>query len=1128
MSTIYGGSGNDLQFGTLGADSIFGYGGNDTINASSGNDTIYGGDGADSINAGSGSDLVFAEGGNDTVVASTGHDTVFGGAGNDNLSGGSDIYDDIYGGTGDDSIYGGSFGENWVFGGEGNDLVYAGAGQGDIATGGIGNDTVYAGSGDDTALGGTGNDFVYGEAGNDFVAGDDGHDTVDGGIGADTVEGGQGNDSLIGGDGADLIRGDIRTFDPTFFASGPSDTATTVTFTNTSALTVKLYYIDQSGTLQLYATLAPGQSWAGNTFVEHNWMLTDAATGDSLAIYDGGINQTNTFSQSFNDTISGGQGADTIYGDFGDDTIDGGTENDSIFGGLGNDTVSGTWGDDYADLGDGDDSFGNWSSEGGNDTVYGGAGNDVIYGGGENDLIFGGTGDDTFSGGAGNDSAYGGAGNDVALITDDHNQDFYDLGENAGDADALWFGNYISANGVAVTFSGSDAGSYTFNRAYATGGFVGVEGISGTEYADTLNAAADADGVTLWGNGGADYITGGSGTDLIYGGSGSDTIYYGLGDDTIYGGDGNDVIDDIGGVMGDVYLNLVDAGAGDDTVWTGGGADTIYGGAGNDLLNGEAGNDLIEGGGGNDTLYGDDGDDTLDGGQGADVLDGGAGNDVLDLTTADFANDVAYGGWGSDTLTTRIDLDGGNDTLYGGDGRDVFVAGAGDSIVGGEGGDDFDTIDLSSIPTGLTITLSGNGTGSATASGATLTFTEIEAITGTSNADTIYGGGDSWGMSYSTGGGNDSVTGGSGADTVLAGSGDDTVYGGDGADSLNGEGGHDLLLGGAGNDLLSGGSGNDTLEGWIGNDTLTGGAGFDQFTLVEAGGADTIADFDVALSGGLTADQLDVSALQNPDGSPVKGWDVSIADDGSGNTVLTFPEGESVLLQGVNPALVAAPGMLAAMGVPCLAAGTRILTPQGPRLIEKIVAGDLVTLADGGAAPVLWAGHRHLDEAELAARPGLRPIRIRAGSHGALRDLLLSPQHAVAVSASQGRALVRAGHLGRLKWAARQTQGTKTISYHHLLLPRHALILAEGVQVETLYPGRIALTAFLPADRADLLATLAAHCRPGPGQSPYEVYGPRCLPLLSFAAAQRWQAQSRPVLAFKKNHLPETAMALAL
>jgi hypothetical protein len=376
-----------------------------------------------------------------------------------------------------------------------------------------------------------------------------------------------------------------------------------------------------------------------------------------------------------------------------------------------------------------------------------------------------------------------------------------------------------------------------------------------------------------------------------------------------------------------------------------------------------------------------------------------------------------------------------------------------------------------------------------------------------------------------------------GNDTLLGGSGNDSLYGDDGADSLSGGAGDDRMFGGDGSDTLQGGVGNDSLfggagkdllEGGAGDDSLTGGAGADTFVLNGAGGADLVTDFDMTLFGGQTADQLDVSDLQNPDASPVRSWEVMVSTGSGGETLLTFPEGETLRLQGVDPASVALPGMLYAMGVPCLVAGARVLTPLGLRRVERLQAGDLVCLAGGGTAPLLWVGARQITAAEVAARPALRPVRIRAGSHGALRDLLLSPQHAVRVGFGPGAALVRAGHLARLDWGARLAQAIREVSYHHLLLPQHAIILAEGVAVESLYPGRMSLSAFLPEARDDLVSALRHHCPPGPGQTPTEAYGPRCLPLLGFAAAQASRRPRRAVLTVSGKHAASHSPAQAL
>src|SRR5262249_22340606 len=83
--------------------------------------------------------------------------------------------------------------------------------------------------------------------------------------------------------------------------------------------------------------------------------------------------------------------------------------------------------------------------------------------------------------------------------------------------------------------------------------------------ADTLTDESADNSVTVYGEGGQDYLTGGSGTDHLYGGDGSDTIDGGGGADVIEGGAGNDFL-----IGGD-------------------GADTINGDDGQDLIAGDLG-----------------------------------------------------------------------------------------------------------------------------------------------------------------------------------------------------------------------------------------------------------------------------------------------------------------------------------------------------------------------------------------------------------------------------------------------------------------------------------------------------------------------------------------------------------
>ncbi|GGD35748.1 Hint domain-containing protein [Sinisalibacter lacisalsi] len=426
---------------------------------------------------------------------------------------------------------------------------------------------------------------------------------------------------------------------------------------------------------------------------------------------------------------------------------------------------------------------------------------------------------------------------------------------------------------------------------------------------------------------------------------------------------------------------------------------------------------------------------------GNDVIDGGAGDDAI---------------WGG----------AGDDQMLGGDGMDTFVLHDGhgsDTIAGGEGGPDWDVIDANAITGDSTLTFTGDEAGTLVTGTDSAAFTEIEEVRLGAGDDSIDASATSSGV------------------TVDAGAGDD------------------LVIGGAGADTLAGGSGADTLAGGDGDDVLTGGDGNDLFVFADGNGDNTITDFDIgdADGDGFTNDQLDVSGLTDAMGNPVHVNEVAVSGDGAGNAVLTFADGTTITLDGVNPSALDAPA-LNAMGIPCFSAGTRIETPNGARPVESLVPGDLVAVAHGAPLPVIWTGRRVLDAAALLASPDLRPVRIRAGALGNARDLLLSPQHRVALgggTALEGfvpaRWLAEDGD-GRFRIA----RGKRTVTYIHLLLPRHAVVLAEGAPVESFYPGPQALAALDPVARARLFLRFPAFATIRSRADAQASYGPLALPEL--------------------------------
>jgi hypothetical protein len=133
--------------------------------------------------------------------------------------------------------------------------------------------------------------------------------------------------------------------------------------------------------------------------------------------------------------------------------------------------------------------------------------------------------------------------------------------------------------------------------------------------------------------------------------------------------------------------------------------------------------------------------------------------------------------------------------------------------------------------------------------------------------------------------------------------------------------------------------------------------------------------------------------------------------------------------------------------VTCFDAGTRIATPRGDVPVEDLRAGDLVQVHLGETAqPVVWVGRRHLDCRRHPTPRQAWPIRIRAGAFGAghpYRDLWLSPDHAVYAN----DVLIPARHL--VNGSTIEQIEVDSIDYYHVELPRHDVLLANGLAAES-------------------------------------------------------------------------------
>ena len=165
-------------------------------------------------------------------------------------------------------------------------------------------------------------------------------------------------------------------------------------------------------------------------------------------------------------------------------------------------------------------------------------------------------------------------------------------------------------------------------------------------------------------------------------------------------------------------------------------------------------------------------------------------------------------------------------------------------------------------------------------------------------------------------------------------------------------------------------------------------------------------------------------------------------------------------------------------GMICFTPGTCLATPDGPCLIEDLRQGDRVLTRDNGAQFVLWRGQRRLTGARLHAMPHLRPIRFRRSALGLDRpeqDLLVSPQHRMLIKGASAQALFNVDevlvtaqdlindHSVTVDYALRE------VTYVHILLPRHNIIWANGLETESFHPTNAALDLIEPDQRRDLL-----------------------------------------------------------
>jgi hypothetical protein len=132
--------------------------------------------------------------------------------------------------------------------------------------------------------------------------------------------------------------------------------------------------------------------------------------------------------------------------------------------------------------------------------------------------------------------------------------------------------------------------------------------------------------------------------------------------------------------------------------------------------------------------------------------------------------------------------------------------------------------------------------------------------------------------------------------------------------------------------------------------------------------------------------------------------------------------------------------------LPCFVRGTLILTDHGEVAVETLAIGDRVMTLSGESQPIEWIGHRHVDLTRHPSPEQVWPVRIRAAAFadGApASDLFVSPDHAVYVD----EVLIPVKHL--INGTTITRVPVDEVTYYHIELPRHDVMLARGLPVES-------------------------------------------------------------------------------
>jgi Ca2+-binding RTX toxin-like protein len=793
-------------------------GGNDSVYGDAGANRIETGAGADYLNGGGGNDQLDGGAGNDVLTAGIGHAIAAGGDGTDLLFlNWSDAAGPIVLNAPTGTAPGGYAGSIADDGARSMDFtgiesfdITTGSGTDVVRTGGN-DDTVHLGAGDDVANGGGGGDHLFGDAGDDvlslsgighaFASGGADYDRVviDWNDAAGAITSSALNGTALGGYSGSIGDGGARSVDFTGIESFDITTGSgnDVVRTGGNNDVVHLGAGDDVVYLGSGGDTADGGAGTDGISVDLSsapapvvWNLTTNSYSGPVGSFTNfeyflslvagtGNDRITTSTQTLDDLVYGGAGADIITVYSGHDAVDGGLDSDLLVidysAASAAVTVSGFqpgsgggpgWQGLVSDGGSHGVFFDNierldLTTGSGDDFVSGASDDDAIRTGLGADTLLGGAGNDLLDGGAGADTMVGGQGDDIFYV--DNAGDVVTENDGEGNADEVrtsLTGYVLPANVEKLTWIGAGAGDVRGNALdnVLTGGAANdfVRAQDGGN--DTINLGGGNDAVYFGAAyTSADSVDGGSESDIValqgdYAGgvtlgtlTNVETLAVLPHDDNRFGGGGPSpfsysiVAPDAAVAAGtQLLVNASTLGAGENLTFDGhaetNGSFFIYGGKGVDTLTGGAGADVF--------FFAEDGRFAA-----TDHVDGGAGQDIMVLR-GNYS--LTLSGTSMVNVETVVVMSGSDARFYATTTKFSYdIATAEDTVAAGQ-----------------TMTFNGG----RLALGETLHFDGSAEHDG---AFRLFGGND--------------------ADTLIGGAGNDLLYGGLGNDDLTGGGGADVF-----------------------------------------------------------------------------------------------------------------------------------------------------------------------------------------------------------------------------------------------------------------------------------------------------------------------------------------------